>query len=893
MEKPANKLPLSKQSTYLLFILLVVCIANLPAAYAQSSKGIIDYSNPKEYLVGGITITGTSKVDKNAVLLLTGLSIGQQITIPGEDIAEAIKNLWDQNLFSDISVSYDQIDGKKIYLTFYLVEQPRLSRYKLEGVSKSEADDIREKINLHKEKVITKNALVTSKHRIKKYLVNKGYLNAEVEIIQKEDEDFDNHVMLTINVDKREKVKIRRIHIYGNEELSAGKIRRKMKETKEKSRFRPFYKSDEFLANTLKSLWKRDYDSASALARSYLPDRVRIGIFKSSKFLKTNLKDDKALILQAYRAKGYRDASIISDSLVHVNDKSVDVHMTIEEGNKYYFRNIRWVGNTKYSTKRLNQILGIEKGDVYNSELLEMRLFMNPQGADVSSLYMDNGYLFFQVEPIESRVEGDSIDYEMRIYEGQQAIVNNIIISGNTKTNDHVIRREIRSKPGSLFNRSDIMRTQRELATLGYFDPQAMDIQPKPNPETGTVDIEYKVVEQPSDQIELSGGFGGGFVVGTLGLRFSNFSMRNFFNKDAWKPLPSGDGQQLSIRAQTSGSFFQSYNISFTEPWLGGKRPNALSVSAYYSLQSDGSPRRIENAAGERIDNPNRQGLNILGVTVGLGRRLRKPDDNFMLQQEIAYQNYDVNNWRTFEDFTEGSANNIFYRVNLSRNSVDDLNFPTSGSRTVLSAQLTPPYSWFRDEDFTQLEPRERFKWTEYHKWKFTSAWYTKLFDDFILYSKVGFGGLFRYTNAMGNAPFERFYLGGSGLTGFRLDAREIIAFRGYDDQQVSNRGPLQGNSVGGILINKYTTELRYPFSKNPQAMIYGLAFFEMANTWNDFSEWDPFNVYRSSGVGIRIFLPMFGLLGLDWGYRFDEVPNTSMNKSQIHFTIGHNLGQL
>lgn len=884
---------LNKLSVHVLIFIIIAWLSCSMRLHAQNSSSKIDYSNPKDYVVGGITITGTSKVDKNAVLLLTGLSIGQQVTVPGEDIADAIKNLWEQNLFSDISVSVDRIEGKKIFFTFYLVEQPRLSRYRLEGVSKSEADDIREKINLHKEKIITKNALVSSEHKIKKYLKNKGYLYADVEILQKKDEDFTNHVMLTIKVDKKEKVKIRRILVNGNEELSDGKIRRKMKETKEKSRFRPFYKSGEFLKTTLKTLWKRDYDSAAVLAKNYIPERVKIGIFKTSKYLPSNLKDDKELIINAYKAKGYRDASITNDSISKVNDKLIDLHLTVDEGNKYYFRNIRWIGNTKYSTKRLNQILGIEKGDVYNAELLEMRLFMNPQGADVSSLYMDNGYLFFQVDPIESRVDGDSIDYEMRIYEGQQAIVNDIVITGNTKTNDHVIRREIRSKPGSLFNRSDIMRTQRELATLGYFDPQAMDIQPKPDPETGTVDIEYKVAEQPSDQIELSGGFGGGFVVGTLGLRFSNFSMRNFFNKEAWKPLPSGDGQQLSLRAQTSGSFFQSYNISFTEPWLGGKRPNALTVSAYYSLQSDGSPRRIENADGERVRNPNRQGLNILGVTVGLGRRLHWPDDNFMLQQEIAYQNYDVNNWMTFENFNEGSANNIFYRINLSRNSIDDLNFPTSGSRTVLSAQLTPPYSWFRDEDFTELEPRDRFRWTEYHKWKFTSSWYTKLFDDFVLYSKVGFGGLFRYTNAMGNAPFERFYLGGSGLTGFVLDAREIIAFRGYDDQQVSNRGPIQGNSVGGILINKYTTELRYPFSKNPQAMIYGLTFFEMANTWNDFSDWDPFNVYRSTGVGIRIFLPMFGLLGLDWGYRFDEVPNTTMSKSQIHFTIGHNLGQL
>lgn len=852
----------------------------------QSSSTTIDYSLPQEYELGGITVSGTKSLDPNAIILLTGLTIGQKINVPGEKISQAIRNLWDQGLFSDITISYTRVQGNRIYLDFYVTEQPRLSRFRFEGVSKSEADDIRENINLYREKIVTRNLVFSTRRSIREFFVDKGFLNVEVDVIQKEDSLLSNHVILTLKVDKKKKVKIKTIDVEGNKKLSDRAAKKALGETKERSVMHPFLGLDKFLSSFgREAIWKANTDTIPHMISDYLGDRVRVRIFKSSKFIRSNYNADKKALIAKYNSKGYRDAKIVEDSMYSIDDKNIGLYLKIDEGNRYYFRDIKWVGNTKYTAQRLNDILGIKPGDVYNPEVLETRLYMNQAGLDVSSLYMDDGYLFFQVNPVETKIENDSIDLEIRIYEGQQARIDKVIITGNTKTNEHVIRREIRTKPGQLFNRSDIIRTQRELSLLGYFDPEQMNVVPKPNPEKGTVDIEYQVVERPSDQIQLSGGFGAGSIVGTLGLTFSNFSSRNFFKKEAWRPLPSGDGQRLSISAQTNGVWFQSYNISFTEPWLGGKRPNALSISAYYSIQSNGQSR----------ESPRRESIDIFGVSVGLGRRLSWPDDNFQFYQEVSFQNYNVQNFRTFEDFNNGHANNIFYKAVLSRSSIDDLNYPRSGSQTSLTAQLTPPYSWFNDRDYSSLSSRERYRFIEYNKWKFTSAWYTTITDKLVLYTKVGFGGLFRYTSEVGDAPFERFYLGGSGLTGFQLDAREIIALRGYADNQVSAEGFLPDRpNTGGTLINKYTAEVRYPFSLNPQAMIYGLTFLEAGNTWTNFRNYNPFQVYRAGGFGIRVFLPMFGMLGLDWGYRFDEVPGRrNMPQSDIFFTIGANLGEL
>ncbi len=806
----------------------------------------IDYTYPKDYKIGGITVTGAEHLDKNVLIMLSGFVIGETITIPGEKFSEAIKNLWKQGLFADVEIKIKKITGNDVFLDIKVEERPRLSKFSFKGIKKHEADDLREKIKLMKGKVVTDNLILTTQNKIKEHFVDNGYLNAEVVVTQKADSAQANSVILFIDISKKKKVKIKDIYIHGNEALSDGKLRRAMKDTKQK--------------------------------RWYT-------IFNSSKYLEENFEKDKAKILSKYYAKGYRDASIAKDTVYKVEPNRLTIELTVDEGPKYYFRNITWLGNTKHSSEELSRVLGIKKGDVFDQTKLETRLFMNQEGGnDVSSLYMDDGYLFFQVTPVEVQVENDSIDFEMRIYEGKQARINKVTINGNTKTNDRVIMREIRTRPGQLFSRADIIRTQRELAQLRYFNPEKLGVNPVPNPSEGTVDIEYTVEESPSDQLELSGGWGGGRIVGTLGVSFNNFAARNIFKGSAWRPLPSGDGQSLSLRAQSNGLYYQSINGSFVEPWLGGKRPNSLSISSYYSIFSNAQSGEAE------------QSLKIFGNSVGLGRRLKVPDDFFTLYQDVNYQHYIVNNYAGYL-FTKGKSNNLSYRFNLSRNSVDQPIFPRSGSQVTFSLQLTPPYSYFRKDslgnspDYTGLSDQEKYRWIEYHKWKFTTQWFTPIFgkkNPLVLMTKAGFGFLGHYNNSLGAPPFERFYLGGSGLTGYsQLDGREIIALRGYSDGSLSS-------SSGATFITKYTAELRYPISLNPQATIYGLTFVEAGNSWDTFKRYNPFDVKRSAGVGVRVFLPMFGLLGLDYGWRLDDSPyDINMERSQFHFTIGANIGDL
>lgn len=874
----------------------------------STEQYVVDFANPKEFEIGGISVSGTELLDQNALIQLTGLKVGEKITIPGEAIAEAIRKLWKQKLFSEVEVLASKVQGTIITLEIKIKEQPRMSRFSFEGVKKSEADNLREKINLYKEKIVTPNLLKTTETTVKDYFIEKGFLNVEVNVTQTPDTLFPDHVALFIEVKKRRKVKIDDVVIAGNKEFSESKIKRTMKETKEKGVFHPFDHFEYFAYASLKDLLLLRIDSF--LHHSYLhyKDRVRLRIFKQSKFMEENFEKDKEGIIEKYNDKGFRDAKILHDTVYKSGENTIAIAITLDEGKKYYFRNISWVGNTKYPAKTLSDILGIEKGDVYSQSKLDKRLFMNPDGRDVSSLYMDDGYLFFQLTPVETTVSDDSIDIEIRIFEGQQATINKILITGNTKTNDHVIVREIRTKPGQLFSRADIIRTQRELAQLGYFDQEKLNVTPHPNPSDGTVDIEYIVEEKPSDQIELSGGWGGGRVVGTLGVSFSNFSTRNFFKKDTWTPLPSGDGQRLSVRAQTNGLYYQSYNISFTEPWLGGRKPNSFSIAAWHSIQSNGISKVLKKSSetktfwcpdsileGEKVLNPLRQDIQITGVSFSLGKRLTRPDDYFTLMQELSYQKYRMHQWYQFI-FPEGESNVIYYKVTLSRNSIDAPIYPRSGSQLSVSLQLTPPYSFVKtsilnqDTDYSVLPAAEKYKFAEYHKWKFTAQWYNKLIGDLVLSTKAGYGFLGYYNRQIGEAPFEHFYLGGSGLTGYALDGREIIALRGYDDQSVSPR-------TGGTIISKYTMELRYPLSLNPSATIYGLTFLEAGSTWNRFRDFNPFAVQRSTGIGVRIFLPMFGMLGLDWGYRFDDTGDRfyrpQSQKSQVHFTIGFNLGEL
>ncbi len=836
-------------------LLLTAWVLTL-AADAQTGKPVMDPAVPQEYEIGGITVSGTKTTDPNAVKLFTGLVVGEKITVPGERITKAIENLWDQKLFSDIAIEAAEIRGRTIFLHIIVEEKPRLSRFKFEGVSKSEGDKLRDEISLVRGQQVSEALISSSKASIRSFFVDKGYLKAKTTVIERPDTLLDNSVLLILEVDKGPKVKIKQVNFIGNEELSDKRLKKAMKKTR------------------AKKWWN---------------------VFGSSKFLASEYKSDKGKVLDVYNEKGFRNAAIVHDTMYYVSDDRLRIDITLDEGNKFHYRNVTFSGNSKHTTGKLDSILNVQKGDVYNRKLLDSRLYMNPSGRDISSLYMDDGYLAFYPDPVELLVEGDSIDLDIRIREGKQYRIRNVIIKGNTKTNEHVVRREIYTKPGQLFNRSDVIRTQRELSTLGYFNPETLGVNPIQDPRTGTVDLEYTVEEKPSDRLELSGGWGAGRLVLSLGLSFTNFSLRNTFNKNAWTPLPAGDGQTLNLRAQTNGAFFQSYSLSFVEPWLGGRKPNALSFSTYYSVQTNGVNRYINTVDG-RIANPLRQSLLIFGTTLGLGKRLKWPDNYFIMRQTLGYQNYDLRNYSSGAvvfDFTNGTSNVLSYQFSLSRNSVDQPFFARSGSDVTFSVKATPPFSAFQPgRDWGDLPASERYRWAEFHKWKFTTQWFNKLTNpksghNLVLMMRAGFGFLGRYNNSVGNSPFERFYLGGAALTGFQLDGREIVGLRGYDDFSLAP-------NTGNFIVAKYTTELRFPVSLNPSATIYTLAFAQAGNTWSTFDTFDPLSLYRSAGIGLRLNLPMFGPMGLDYGWRLDDVPNQpNMARSQFHFTIGIDLGEL
>lgn len=824
----------------ILLLLTLVFAAKL--SFAQTIGGdtnAVDYNAPREYTLVKVNVIGAVNLNPDILVLISGLPVGDKIMIPGEKTADAIDNIWREGLVDDINITVNKIEGDYVWLDMNIVEKPMIRNIKYHGVKKSEKEDLDDKLPL-------KGQMFTSFNErriietVNEHFRNDGYLNCKTTVHTMPVDTLHPNLLVDVYVDivKGKKVKIRELNIVGNTEVKTWKIRRKMKDTKRKR------------------WWN---------------------VFKSSKYIHDNLKTDEESVINMYHEKGYRDARIVSDTVKDVGNNRVDITMHIEEGRKYYFRNITWVGNTKYTSDQLSRQLAIQKGDVYNQATLESRLYMSQAGNDISSLYMDDGYLFFQVNPVETAVEGDSIDVEMRIYEGRQATIRKVTVTGNTKTNDNVIMREIRTRPGQLFRRADVIRSQQALASLGYFDPEKIHVNPTPDPYTGTVDIEYVVEERPSDQIELSGGWGGNRIVGTLGLSLNNFSMRHIFDPSAYRPIPTGDGQKLSIRAQSNGLYFRSINASFTEPWLGGKKPHSLSFTIYNSLQSNGLKR----------NDANRADVNIWGLDLGFGMRLKKPDDYFYLYNDLSYQYYQLNNFFQVFAFSEGYANNLSYRITLSRNSTDQQIYPRSGVDMKIIGQFTPPYSLFNNIDYATADVQTRYKFVEYYKWKFTVSWYNRLVGDLVLSTRIGFGYLGMYNKAVGVAPFERFYLGGSGLTGFALDGREIIALRGYDDQSLSPR-------TGAPIIAKYTWELRYPVSLNPSATVFGLAFVEAGNTWQSFKTFNPFDVYRSAGVGVRVFLPMFGLLGLDWGYRLDDVEGYSgMQRSQVHFSIGMNLGEL
>jgi len=833
-------------------ILFTSLAASAQMTLSNDTNGI-NPASPKEYILNKLEVQGAEHMDSKVLSLISGLTVGEKIMVPGQKIVDAIKAIWKQGLFEDVQVFATKVEGDKIDLVIKVTERPRLSKFTFRGVSKGEANDIRAKIKLVRGKVVTDFLLADVKQEVISFFKEKGYTNVSLNIEEKTDSTLANSVMLFINIKRGPRGKIHDIIFHGNTAITSAVLRRKMKNTKRKR------------LNT---------------------------ILHSSKLIPDNYAEDKKTIIENYNSKGYRDAKIVKDSIYAYSPDRDNIEIWIEEGHKYYFGNINWVGNSKYSSRKLSEILSIKKGDVYNASLLQQRLFMNPNGNDVSSLYMDNGYLFFQVTPVETYVHNDTIDMEMHIYEGNPATVNKVTVTGNDKTNDKIIMRQIRTQPGDLFRRSDVIRTQRELSQLGYFDPEKMNVTPTPHPEDGTVDINYQVVEKSSDQVELSGGWGGGLgFVGTAGIDLKNFSVRNAFKgRENWRPIPTGDGQEISLRFQSNGLPYQSLNMSFIQPWVGGKRPNNLSMSIFTTTESNGQP----------TSSPTRQSINIKGASVGFGFPWKRPDDYFSMMISLNYQYYTVNHYNTAFVFSNGYATSVSAKVLLDRNSVG-INpiFPTQGSDVKFSAEATPPYSSFRGNvNYTDEIPSQKYRLLEFQKYKFTASWFSQITNfkapegkeahNLVLNARVGVGFLGYYNSGIGYCPFNRFYMGGSGLTGYSLiDGREIIAMRGYNDGSLSP-------ATGGVSIVKYTLEMRYPISLNPQATVFLIGFADAGNSWYDQKSFNPFQVYRAMGGGIRIFLPMFGLLGFDYGWRLDDVPTSpGMQRGQFIFTIGQNLGEL
>ncbi|TAH21657.1 MAG: outer membrane protein assembly factor BamA [Cytophagales bacterium] len=831
---------------------LLVQAQKIGLGYNKNRKIEVDYAKPQDYIIGGITVVGSEFLDRNALLNMCGLKEGDKIKIPSEETSNVVRKLWKSGIIGDAKLDITKVEGDKVFLEISVKERPRLSRTVFEGVRKGQQETLNDKIKLVKGKIINESMMKVAENKIRNHYAEKGFKNAKVLIVPQKDTLLAraNQAYLKINIDKGSKVKISKIEMEGVSAFPEKTIKRKLKKTKEK----------------------------------------RFGrIFSPSKFTQKEFDKDKDNVLSFYNKNGYRNASIDFDSVFDVNEELVGIKIKIDEGKKFYYRNIKWVGNTVYSDTILGQVLGISKGDVYDPEDMSKRLNYSPTSSDVTSLYMDDGYLFFNVEPVEVQVDEDSIDIEMRIFEGEQANINKINLRGNTRTSDHVIHRELRTVPGAKFSRSDIIRTQREIAALNYFDPEKIAINPAPNMSEGTVDINYGVEERPSDQIELSGGWGGYFgFVGTVGLVLNNFSMKKFLKFKDWRGIPQGDGQKLALRVQANGRRFQNYSITFTEPWLGGNKPNGFTVAVNHSVS------RTITATNQVLGS-----LQITGINTSLMRRLTFPDDWFVMSNSLGYQHYNLNNFIQggIGSLGDGKYNSITFNTTISRNSIDNVQFPRSGSTVSLSMNFTPPYSLLTGQDL--FSRTSGAKWVEYYKWMFDNTWYQQIVGKLVIAARAHMGLMGAYNKSVPISPFERFVLGGSGMTfnNFLLGT-EIISLRGYQDQSVI---PLQsdGNGAliykstnsggqGGIIYNKFVLEMRYPLSLAQSATIFVLGFAEGGNNWARFADFNPFDLKRSAGVGARIFMPAFGMLGIDWAYGFDQVPGaTGVNGGQFHFTIG------
>jgi outer membrane protein insertion porin family len=874
-----------------------------PPTVDPALEEILTAKSPKEYILAAIKISGTKYLDEALLLSISGLAVGDKVVIPGGDnFSRAIQNLWKQNLFSNVQVYFTKLDGRDLSIEIEVQERPRLSSFSFKGVKKSEAEDLTGKTGLVKGRVITENMRRVAVENIEKFYSEKGFKGATVNIESKNDPSLVNSQILTFNIVKGNKVRINEVNFYGNENVADTRLKKQMKGTKEMTKFTLFPSKDSSVYGSNErpgiNQYLKDYGFLFVTkTKEFIDPYFRFKLFSSAKFNEKKYLEDKEKVIEYYNSLGYRDAAIVADTQVANSKGNLNVSLKVDEGNKYYFGNISWKGNTKYPDSLLTVLLGIKKGDIYNNDVLNKKLGkqLSQEGGDISGLYMDDGYLFFRVDPVETAVYNDTIDFEIRVMEGPQATIKNVTIAGNDKTKEHVIRRELRTIPGEKFSRQDLIRSQREIANLGYFNQEKIGINPVPNPDDGTVDINYTVEEKSSDQLELSAGWGGGIgLTGTLGVSFNNFSIKNIFNKKSWDPLPTGDGQKLSVRVQSNGRAFRSYNASFTEPWLGGKKRNSFSVSFYstkYSNSYDPFTGRYSRAAGDTSF------LKTIGVSVSLGKQLKWPDDYFTLVYSLNFVQYKLKNYANsqFGGLDNTTSNNFNLKLALSRSSIDQPLFPRNGSNFTVSGQFTLPYSLFNPSIVNSVNP---YKLPEYHKWRFTGEWYVPIgkamgadkSKQFVLKAAAKYGFIGRYNSKLGYTPFERFQVGDAGLTNnFGLLGYDIIAHRGYPvyDNSDPKVNPDQSQAQQFFTIfNKYTLELRYPFSTNPSSTIYGLTFFEAANGWYDYKSYNPFRLRRSAGVGMRFFLPMFGLLGFDYGIGFDRMKNGGSLKDASRFTF-------
>ena len=852
---------------YIAFLLMMAA----PMWAQQSGKNVVvDYNSPKKYIVGGVSVEGREHVSEQQILQIAGLQEGMEVTVPSDDLSSIVKRLWLQRMFEDVTLAIDSIAPSRdtAFFKISVIERPRVSRWTFSGVKSGEEKELRERLNFRRGSEFSEYVAKTATDIIKRYYKEKGFLNVAVDVNTKRDTMVRSAIRVQFAVDRGEKVKIKTITFKGADHVKESKMVRSMKKTR---------------------------------------DGRLMNFFSSKKFNETEYINDKKALISVFNEAGYRDARIVKDTMYYVEPGRLQIDFEIDEGKQYYFRDITWTGNSVFTSQGLNEILMINKGDVYDVVTMEKRLYGGGKETEgnVSTLYRDNGYLFFNVQPVELNIEGDSVDVEIRVVEGKPATLNNIIINGNDLTNERVIRRQLFTRPGDLFTQTAFERSIREIASMGQFDPEAIT---DPNtgysiiqdPMNSTVDLVYNVTEKPSSQLELSGGWGGNTFVATVGVSFNNFSTRRFFDKTAWRPVPLGDAQNLSIRFQTNGTYYTSLSASFSEPWLFGKKPTSLSMSLYYTRQT------MSNLYFNILNNE--QYMEVYGFAAGLGNRLKWPDNYFVLYNQLSWQTYKLQDWPYNFLFDTGLSHNLSYTLSLSRNSTDQQIYPRMGSDFSFALQFTPPYSLIRKKDYGRLDadgnptrvsdPREidynfqtsqdRYRWIEYHKWTFKGALYTKLVGDLVLMARAQFGYLGYYNRKWGYSPFEGFRVGGDGMSGYDTYGSEIVSLRGYENYSLTPLADSDystGNYYSGNVYDKFTVELRYPLILQPQSTIYALLFLEGGNAWADIRKFNPFQIRRSAGVGVRVFLPMIGLLGVDWGYGFDN--HDGNGGSQFHFVIG------